>query len=255
LDCRNPFFAEVLGGVFEGASEHQLDTVVHTSGRDEGRLIDLVRGRSVDGLIVHSDPIDPILSLLGDLLIPTVVIADITDGLPSVTVDDVAGGTLLAQHLGSCGHRHVMIKQAPFPSRSAVNRVEAFASTAERLGVKVSWSVEATDGTGRLSADDLRTLTEGRDRATAIMAWSQNVAERTCRSLDAVGISIPGSVAVVGFDGFHQQYQPKFDITTVQAPWAEVGRVALNHLMTLISGESIPLLTTLPVSFYHGSTT
>ena len=56
LDSRNPFFAEILGGIFAEATEFDLDTVVHTACKNERRLLDLVRGRSLDGLIVHCRP-------------------------------------------------------------------------------------------------------------------------------------------------------------------------------------------------------
>lgn len=255
LDSRNPFFAEILGGIFSEANEFDLDTVVHTAFKNEARLLDLVRGHSLDGLIVHPDPQDPILTLLQELLIPAVAIADLTEGLPCVKVDDTGGGTLLAQHLASRGHHHVLIKQAPNPAQSAVERVAAFASTCERLGVRVTWGVEIWNGPEILDVDDLRLLTEGPDRATALMGWSDAVAEFSCRHLVSVGLRIPGDVAVVGFDGFHHPYAPQFDLTTIQAPWTEVGRATVRNLTTLISGESVPRLTTLPVTFYHGNTT
>jgi DNA-binding LacI/PurR family transcriptional regulator len=255
LDSRNPFFAEVLGGVFSEADHFGLDTVVHTAYKNEARVLDLVRGRSLDGLIVHAQPAESMLSLLEDLLIPAIAIADLTEGLPCIRVDDSSGGTLLAQHLASRGHRHVLVKQAPYPAESAVARTSAFADTCERLGVTITWGVEALDGSGRLDVEDLRVLTEGPLRATALMGWCDRVAELSCRHLEALGMAIPQDVAVVGFDGFSKPYAPRFDLTTIQAPWADVGRISVRSLTALISGESVPRVTTLPVSFYHGATT
>lgn len=255
LDSRNPFFAEVLGGVFGEADQYDLDTVVHTAFKNEARLLDLVRGHSIDGLIVHAYPDDPILALLEDLLIPAVAIADKTEGLPCVKVDDQAGGALLGQHLAWRGHRHVLIKQAPFPSESAIARTTALSETCERSGIRVSFTSEALECSGQLSADDLRILTEGPERATALMGWSDRVAELACRYLKSVGFGIPEGVAVVGFDGFYKPYAPQYDLTTIVAPWAEVGRTAVRHLATLIEGGSVPILTTLPVTFHHGDTT
>jgi LacI family transcriptional regulator len=255
LDSRNPFFAEVLGGVFREADQFGLDTVVHTAYKNEARLLDLVRGHSIDGLIVHASGGDPILGLLEDLLIPAVAIADKTEGLPCVKVDDQAGGTSLGQHLASQGHRHVLIIQAPFPAESATARTLSFAETCERLGVRVSWTVEALDGSGELNAEDLRILTEGPERATALMGWSDRVAELACCYLKSVGLATPQTVAVVGFDGFYKPYTPRFNLTTIKAPWADVGQTAVRRLTTLFEGSSVPVLTTLPVTFYHGNTT
>ena len=192
---------------------------------------------------------------MDSLVIPAVAIADRIDELPTVKVDDWSGGTLLAEHIASRDHRHVLIKNAPYPPESATARTEAFAEACDRLGVRVTWSTEAVDPAGCLDATELRLLTEGANRATAVMAWSDQVAELVCRSLSSVGIAIPDFVAVVGFDGLFRPYAPRFDLTTVQAPWAGVARTAVRHLATLIAGGSVPRVTTLPVSFYQGRTT
>ena len=255
LDARKPFFAELLAGVLEGAYTCELDTGIHTLCRDEARLLALVRGQALDGLIIHAHPDDPILPLLGELRVPCGVIADRVEGLPSIMVDDDTGGTLLAQHLASRGHKHVLIKQPLAPPRSAFVRTAAFAEVAERLGVRVSWSVESVDGKGRLGVEDLRLLTEGTERATAIMAWCDDAAESVCQSLESFGLSIPGHVAVTGFDGLHKPYSPRYELTTIQAPWAQAGREAIHSLKTLIGGGTVPRLTTLPVLFVHGKTT
>lgn len=255
LDSRNSFFAEVLGGVFDGAQDLGLDTVVHTSGVEEARLIDLVKSRSLDGLIIHPIAGDPIVPLLSKLLVPAVAIADSLETLPSVVVDDVGGGTLLAQHLASLGHRHVLVKQSNISRLSAIARVAAFSQTCTRLGVKVTARFEIIDGSGGVNAADLRLLTEGPDRATAVMAWSDSVAESVCLGLDEVGIAVPGSVSVVGFDGIGHHFSPRYDLTTICAPWAAVGREAVRQLSSMILGGPVSMRTTLPVSFHHGNTT
>lgn len=255
LDSRNAFFAEILGGVFDGAEQFQLDTVVHTSGNDEARLVNLLRGQSLDGLIVHPHPDDKILPLLGELMVPAVSIADATEGVPSVAVDDVEGGNLLARHLASLGHRHVLVKRSLPPRSSAIRRIAAFSETCSQLGIRVTMGVELSDIGAGLDASDLRVLTQSSDRATAVMAWSDAVAESVCQSLEAFGLEVPGDVAVVGFDGFRSRNASRFELTTVQAPWSAVGRQAVRHLDTLVRGEPVPMLTTLPVIFHHGNTT
>jgi DNA-binding LacI/PurR family transcriptional regulator len=254
LDCRNPFFAEVLGGVFDGAESHQLDTVVHTSGSDHLHIVDLVRGHTLDGLIVHAVTNDPILGYLGELRVPAVAIADRLERLPSVTVDDNRGGQILAEHLAQLGHRHILVKQSPELLRSAFDRVASFLGVCESRGLKVTMAQEIFVGDA-LSDDDLRTLTQIPDRATAIMAWSDAVAVTLCDHLDRLRISVPQEVSVVGFDGFLFRHGPRYDITTVRAPWSLVGREAVRVLADQVAGKPVPELTVLPVELYQGNTT
>jgi LacI family transcriptional regulator len=255
LDSRNAFFAEVLGGIFEKAAEHGTNTMVHTSGGSEAQLLDLVSNRALDGLIVHAGHDDPLVPLLGKLRVPAVAVADQIESIPSILVDDAAGGRLQAQHLATLGHRHAMIKLAPFPYASTMSRIEAFEEAAERFGIRVTRRFDTFAETDAFNTDDLRLLSDGPNRATAIVCWNEFCAERACSWLYSLGISIPGDVAVIGFDGFQRAFLPRFDLTTIRAPWAAVGRTATSILMSLVDGKSVPGLTTLPVEFIRGNTT
>ena len=66
---------------------------------------------------MHAGNDDPILKLIGELRVPAVAVADVVHDLPSVVVDDAAGGLLQAQHLALRGHRNVDAKSAHLSHR------------------------------------------------------------------------------------------------------------------------------------------
>jgi len=255
VNIGNFFFAELLSGIFAGATDIGVNTMVHTSGQGEKQLLDLVSNRSIDGLIVHATCNDPILPLLGELRMPAVAIVDQIDGLPSVVADDAAGGILLAQHLANLGHRHVMAKLPRHGQRSAIDRMEAFRQAAEALGMRVTDGSSLVGEADGLDLMDLQIVTGGEERATAVAGWSDFVAEKICEKLLSLGVLIPTSVAVVGFDGFDLPPSPRFRLTTIQAPWRRVAQDATRVLNALIRGEEVPLVTTVPVEFVRGNTT
>ncbi len=255
LDSRNSFFAELLGGVLDGAAENKQNTMVHSSGWGEDGLLDLVSNRALDGLVVHASDDDPIIPLLCELRVPAIAVADRIEGLPSVIVDDEAGGELQARHLASLGHRHVLLKQFPGRSGSSTARMESLARTLEKLGIRATLRYETFAENDGLDPSDIEILTEGPERATAIVGWSDHVAQRICNRLDRIGLSIPGYVSVVGFDGFTHSATPRHALTTIRAPWAQVGRQAVTHLNALIEGQSVPDITVIPVEFVRGDTT
>ena len=254
LDSRNAFYADLLGGVFEGAQKNSVNTVVHTTGGEPNNLLDLVSNRALDGLIIHAGHQDPILRLLGEFRLPTVSVADVVEGIPSVVVDDDLGGTLQARHMALLGHKHVLVKDSTYHA-SARTRCAAFERCAETLGIKVTHRYETYFENSGLDMEDLRVLSEGPDRATAVVAWSDFVAEQVCTKLTETGISIPQDVAVVGFDGFRQLISPKYRLTTIRAPWAEVGAAATDIVTSLIARKAVPSVTVLPVEFVRGETT
>jgi len=255
LSPGNYFFTDLLGGVFRGAADIGVNTMIHTSGRGENQLLDLVSNRSVDGLVVHATENDPILPLLGELRIPAVAVVDRIDGLPSVVADDRGGGTVLAQHLATLGHRHVLVKETREGQRSAIDRMSAFKREADRLEIRTTTSRSINTGAEGLDLDDIQILTGGTDRATAVAGWSDFIAERVCDKLLSIGVLIPGSVAVVGFDGFDVMSQPRFRLTTVRANWSKVAQKAAHVLNALILGEDVPAVTTIPIEFVRGNTT
>lgn len=255
LDSRNAFYADLLGGVFEGARRNGVNTVVHTTGGEAKHLIELVSNRALDGLIIHADSSDPILAILHESRLPTVAVADVVEGIPSVVVDDELGGILQARHLGLLGHKHVILKDSMFHA-SARARCDAFEREAEKLGIRVTHRYESNyyERTG-LDLEDMRLVAEGADRATAIVTWSDYFAEQACSRLAELGVSIPRDVAIVGFDGFRQSVSPRYHLTTIRAPWAEVGAKAADVVSALVARRSVPNITTLPVEFIRGDTT
>ena len=255
LDSRNSFFMELLGGILETAGEYRQNTTVHSSGMDLAGLLDLVSNRALDALVVHASEDDPIIPLLGELCVPAVAVADRVDSLPSVVVDDAAGGELQAYHLHSLGHHHVLTKENPHPVGSAIIRMASFVATSEKLGLHVTRRMETTDENFGLDPSDIEALTLGPNRATAVVGWSDHVSQRICDRLDSLGFSVPKDVAVVGFDGTYHACTPRHVLTTIRAPWAHVGSTAVALLNKLIEGESVPALTTLPVEFVLGATT
>ena len=254
LDARNLFYAELLGGVFEVSQSKGLNTVVHTSGNGSRMLLDLVSDRAIDGLIVHAPGNDPILGLLHELRAPAVSVCDQIPGLASICVDDHTGGELLAQHVASLGHKKVLYKLCMLPPTSANHRQASFVKTATALGLEVLVSEHGPDQSKILTPEELDLLTVGSDRFTAVVAWSDYAGEYVCRSLRDHGISIPDQVAVLGFDGLRSFFSPVFELTTIRAPWAQVGKVAVETLLQLIAGETVPTVTTLPVEFVRGCT-
>jgi LacI family transcriptional regulator len=217
--------------------------------------LDLLSSRSLDGLVVHASERDPILPLLGELRMPAVAVVDVVPRLPSVVVDDYAGGTFLAQHLAMLGHRHVLVKSCGGSAASAVARVDAFVSAAEKLGMRCTDSPSPMDGAHQFIDDDVRTVTEGPDRATAVMGWNDFIAATCCEKLDSLGVHIPETVAVVGFDGFSTPLSSRYRLTSIRANWANVGREAARTLALLIQGEEVPARKTLPIDFLRGNTT
>src|SRR5919201_123267 len=108
-DLRNPFFAEMMDGVFEAADELDYRLLIGTGRREaagERRAIEAFFGHRTDGLLLVSPrlPLGEILSIGRST--PTVLAArSLRAGhVDSVANDDHAGATLAVRHLAELGH-------------------------------------------------------------------------------------------------------------------------------------------------------
>lgn len=247
----SPFATEMMAGFYKGARANNVDLLVHTFGDGSSacRVSDLLRNQSIDGLILHAMAKDPVLALLGEARIPVIAIADQFDQIPSVCSDDRAGGAMAARYLYESGHRHVVTSIAH--TRSGNERLAAFSEMAQNLGLAITPS----EGWGfLLSPHDIKVLTRESDRATAVFVWNDENAIAICEQLVALGIDIPEQVAVIGYDGYDIVFGHKMRLTTIQASWRNVALEAVNLLMSLIDGKSVPTLTSLPVHLKLGNT-
>ncbi|CAN5486056.1 substrate-binding domain-containing protein [soil metagenome] len=262
IDPRNEYIAAIMGGLQAGCASLGLDFLLYTPHVDlspESVVANLSNGR-LDGLIVTARPEHPISSLLAEAHLPVVAIADPLPNIPTVMADSCHGGRLQARHLAERGHKKVLYAPADYPFLSVLDRYECFREEANALGIEVidgrpvhGYHPEIGRRESRLHPDDLA-LFERSDAPTAVLAWDDAPAYRIATQLADAGLHVPENVAVVGYNGCIPATEPRWRLSTVRAPWHQVGQTAIRTLHRLIEGEEIPFLTMLPVEMIAGGT-
>src|SRR5437763_11491304 len=111
-DLRNPFFAEMMDGIFDAADDLGYRLLIGTGRRQpasERRAVDSFFEHRTDGLLLVSPrlPLTEILAIGHSA--PTVAVArPLRDAhVDSVTNDDAAGAKLAVRHLTDLGHRRI----------------------------------------------------------------------------------------------------------------------------------------------------
>jgi LacI family transcriptional regulator len=255
LNASNPFLAELIGGFQVGCDEYQKDLLLH--GTFRGRSVDdiyaeLVDGR-LDGLIVQAPPSDPLVDRLAESHLPVVAAVDAIPSVTSVVADDAGGSTMLGEYLLERGHRQMLYVRTTSPLVSALRRLESFRAFAVRAGVSL---VEYPDehGCAAVAAAVRDSLKTSVAHPTAVVCWADSAAFEVIAQLEDKGIRVPADIAVVGFDGFAPP--PGFGrrLTTIRAPWSEVGHRAVGLLVEKLAGRPVPPETELPVELIAGHT-
>ncbi len=204
----------------------------------------------MDGALVYSCLGDSAaLDWLVRRRIPLVYVdQDPVPDVPSVNVDDRGGARSAAQHLIDLGHRRVGIVTAERTGPHNVlvapdSDTEHHVSRQRMLGWTDALSaagVEPLVIRQALSPDDgaygaATLLLERDDRPTAILCFSDVMAQWVVRAAEDLGLAVPDDLSVVGFDDSPLAARMRPALTTVRQDVAGKGREAAAALVDAIA--------------------
>ncbi|MFC5184762.1 LacI family DNA-binding transcriptional regulator [Actinomadura harenae] len=197
-----------------------------------------LRDQRVDGLIVQ--PLDPAASLWTDLAetLPVVSIGDALLGGKAqgeVVFDNRRGVTLALEHLRDLGHRRVAVftpTRASTPDRPADVHVNA---EADRLGLAVE-VVVAPPSPAETTEVALRVLA-GPDRPSAVFCFADSIAYAVYAATRALGLSVPGDLAVCGYDNHPMSALLTPPLTTVDWDIDGIVDAAVRLVVDVIDGK------------------
>jgi LacI family transcriptional regulator len=238
LDVRNPFFTDLARGAEDEAVRHGLSVILGNSGEDSDReagYLDLFEEQRVRGVLISPyGRIDERLQLLRRRGIPAVLVdrASSDRRFSSVSVDDVAGGRLAAEHLLRTGRRRIAFVGGPDDIRQVADRLagarEAVAAIAGAT-LEVVPTTALTVVEGRRVGRDL--LTSAR-RPDAVFAANDLVALGVHEALVLDGSArVPDDIALVGYDDIDFASAAMVPLTSVRQPTELIGRTAVGILL------------------------
>jgi LacI family transcriptional regulator len=242
LDGGNPFFTDVARGAEDAAMAKGLAVLVGNSDESADRertYIDLFEERRVAGLLISPAGDDLTrLEQLRDHGTAVVLVdrrADV-DRFPSVSVDDVAGGRLAADHLLGIGRRRIAFVGGPFSIRQIADRhrgaLEAVRAAGASLEVIETAGLSVLEG--RRVGEELERRSAA-DRPDAVFAANDLVAVGLEQAFIMRGsVAIPREIALVGYDDIAFAEATVVPLTSIRQPSREIGSRAIELLLRQI---------------------
>ena len=252
----NPYNARVIRGIARVLEADEFVPLVAETGESRARfekLLDHFGQRRVDALITSAVRLDgaEIFARKLDDDLPVVLAGRGLPGTDYNTVrhDDLAGGTLAAEHLASFGHRRVAQLTGPADIDVFIRRAQAFSEVASAAGMEevkpsAPGSVTPTFVEGRRL---MSALLDAPVRPTGVFAPSDVMAVGALDAISEHGLRCPEDISIVGYNDLPLSRFVAPPLTTVEMPAEEIGAEAARMALQSIADRgSRGRLMTLP---------
>ncbi|HET9659936.1 MAG TPA: LacI family DNA-binding transcriptional regulator [Thermomicrobiales bacterium] len=255
------FFSHYLGVMLAAMTEalhskgYYLLLLPFAIDSSPARLRQLLGEGRVDAIAMRfvTDPpsSDSVLQVIAEAGLPCVCLerpGAARFGFPSVTYDDREGGRLAMEHLLGRGHRRIAHIHGDMRYASAQARLSSYERAMTAAGLEIDhslivgspWDMKAAhEATQRLLALD--------HPPSAIFAASDDLALGAVQAIEHRGLSVPGDIAVVGFDDIPISEQMIPSLSTVRLPLEDMGRRVADLLTAETASHDGPRDVLLPV--------
>lgn len=247
----DPTFSILLRGAAEALGQREMPLLLMVAGTTEERrrITDYITAGHVDGvLLISSHRDNPMVKSLLRAEIPVIacgVPIGYEDSVGYVSADDVGGARKMTQHLADSGRTRIATVTGPLDTPGGTMRLAGYR---EALGERYDETlVRHGDYSREGGRAAMAELLEARPDLDAVFVASDLMAAGAMTAIKDSGRSIPGDVAVGGFDdsGLAATLDPP--LTTMRQPFERISSEMVRLLLEVVDGQE-PAAVTLPAT-------
>ncbi|MCG8633035.1 MAG: LacI family transcriptional regulator [Desulfobacterales bacterium] len=236
----NPVFAESTRGVQDVAGTGDFHVILGNSyydGDKEAKLIEVLRERQVEGLIITTTNMQgEILKRLQDDGFPFVLLySTVRKGpMSAVGVDNYLGGYRATEHLIKLGHTRIAMLAGNFSiSDRSFHRWHGYKKCLKDHDIPYDAKMLRQTGFGLGNVKEcVQELLSSDSPPTAVFCSNDLVALSAMEGAREMGLDVPGNLSVVGFDDMPLSSYVYPRLTTIYQPAYDMGRRATEILMS-----------------------
>jgi LacI family transcriptional regulator len=242
-----PFYTRIFLGCEFEARHHNyyvLMTTVGYSVKESKEVPRFLLESNVDGVIIAGKIGSSWIDYLRDMNLPLLLIdfEKSGKGVSTVLIDNAAGARLAVEHLARGGHTKIGFIGGDIEHPSIADRLTGYRRTMESLHLPVNEAWLSTSepetqvtsgyrGAKKIFAD--RTAVP-----SAVFCANDAMAVGCIRYLKENGFTVPGSVAVVGFDNVEIGLLSEPRLTTINVHRDEIGTIAVKRMVEMINEKT-----------------
>ncbi|PXW14532.1 LacI family DNA-binding transcriptional regulator [Paraburkholderia caballeronis] len=239
LDIRNPHFTSLVKGANRIALQFDYTLLLVDLEENAAREYQLIEAlaRRVDGLLLNTRMADDATDRLAPLNKPIVMINRASDDskVASVSPDNHRAGFMLAQHLLNQNYRDIGYLGYP-QSRANTIRLEGVTDCLASAGLAPR-VFEADSPTAAAGERACSSILFGPERPDALICYNDLIALGFLKEARNLGFSLPGDVAVCGFDNISHGEYAWPGLTTVDIRSERLGEIAMLRLVDALAGK------------------
>ncbi|NOY55631.1 MAG: LacI family transcriptional regulator [Actinobacteria bacterium] len=240
-NLHNPFFTDVIAGIDVAVMDAGYRSILTTGNRISERerlAVETLLELRADGLILVSPALHREYVIEVSHSVPTVVVGKATRAstVDSVTNDDRRGAEMVVDHLVELGHRRIAHIDGGFGAGARPRRT-GYTRAMRRHGLESEIRSVRGGFTEEGGSTGMRTLLAEGTRPTAVFVANDLAAIGVLEVLDAEGLDVPGDISVAGYDNTDLAASHRMDLTTVDQPRHDMGRMAAGLIFEKIGEE------------------
>ena len=244
----NPFFLSMLGSITRACGNRGLDLLISFQRMEDDWHVKYQDSKRADGLILlgYGD-----YTLYAERLAQLVKAGthfarwgSVSSDSSGATVgsDNIDAGRLVGEHFIERGRRKIaFLGHADEHYPEFAHRYQGLCDALRSNGVQpdpaLQFDAVTSDEAGYAAA---RRLIESGATFDAVFAASDVIAIGAMRALDEAGLSIPGDVAVVGFDNIPAASMTHPPLSTIMQDTQGAGELLVETLLAHIEGSDPP---------------
>ncbi len=243
----NALFVDLLEAVqrtLRPAGYQTLIGITHYDiGEEEQLLREQLLHRPAGVLVTGMERSEATRKLIAGSGVPCVHLMEVSEvpGVYSVGFSQQSAGVAMTEHLLARGHRRIAFAAAQLDPRT-LQRRDGWRQAMEAAGCfdpELEW-LRADPSSLALGGEMFEDIVRSGQAVDAIFFCNDDLAQGALLAALRLGVSVPGDMAVAGFNdltGSDQMWPP---LTTVRTPRAEVGTEAARMLLALMAGKPVP---------------
>lgn len=241
-DINNPFFGDAIKGISNIADKHNLNIILCDADDNiekEIKAIKLLKEQRIEGMIITPTSVEDefnnkYLDVIENMGIPVVLLEGNVkhSNFSGVFIDNIEGAFKGTEALIKNGHTKIAIITGRINSQSAKDRLVGYKKALAANNIPLNEDYIFYGDYRMKSGYELTNkMLSMKNKPTAVFVSSNMMTLGCVKSLFEQKLTIPGNMAVIGYDDLDIMSLFGVNISYVSVPTMELGMKSMNMLL------------------------